>query len=203
MPATSVTTYHLEMLDPRDLRPKRSSRGDVTLSLVNPPMPELNRFFYTAVGADWYWLERLPWTFADWQTLSPSPQPRDLDAPFKARQPDISNSNRRPRAASRSAISVCCPHLSAPALADTSCRAPSNAASRWSQTRLGSHVHAGSSAGACELPGSRPADLQRGNGPRRSTSATKRSLARRLLTRIQSADFADYADLRNTRFKSV
>jgi GNAT superfamily N-acetyltransferase len=68
MPATSVTTYHLEMLDPRDLRPKRSSRADVTLSLINPPMPELNRFFYTAVGADWYWLERLPWTFADWQT---------------------------------------------------------------------------------------------------------------------------------------
>jgi GNAT superfamily N-acetyltransferase len=66
MPATSVTTYHLEMLDPRELRPKRSSRGDVTLSLIHPPMPELNRFFYTAVGADWYWLERLPWTFADW-----------------------------------------------------------------------------------------------------------------------------------------
>jgi GNAT superfamily N-acetyltransferase len=55
------------MLDSRDLRPKRSSRGDVALSLINPPMPELNRFFYTAVGADWYWLDRLPWTYADWQ----------------------------------------------------------------------------------------------------------------------------------------
>ncbi len=29
-------------------------------------MPELNRFFYTAIGGDWYWLERLAWTYAEW-----------------------------------------------------------------------------------------------------------------------------------------
>jgi GNAT superfamily N-acetyltransferase len=29
-------------------------------------MPELNRFFYTAVGGDWYWIDRLGWTYRDW-----------------------------------------------------------------------------------------------------------------------------------------
>lgn len=66
MPQTSVTTYYLEMHDPRDLRPKRSPRGDVALVKVTPPSPQLNRFFYTAVGADWYWTDRLPWTYQKW-----------------------------------------------------------------------------------------------------------------------------------------
>jgi GNAT superfamily N-acetyltransferase len=62
----SVTTYHLEILDPRELRPKRSSRADVALVRVDPPMPELNRFFYTTVGGDWHWTDRLPWTMQQW-----------------------------------------------------------------------------------------------------------------------------------------
>jgi len=66
MPLTPVTTYYLEMLNPRDLRPKRSPRADIALVKVTPPMPELNRFFYTTVGADWYWHDRLPWTFQQW-----------------------------------------------------------------------------------------------------------------------------------------
>lgn len=74
MPLTSVTTYYLEMNDPRELRPKRSTRDDVTLSLIHPPMPELNRFFYTAVGADWYWLDRLPWTYARWRAYLSRPE---------------------------------------------------------------------------------------------------------------------------------
>src|ERR1043165_7622362 len=66
MASTSVTTDYLEMLDPRSLRPKRSPRSDVTVVRVLPPMPELNRFFYTAVGGDWFWIDRLPWTYQDW-----------------------------------------------------------------------------------------------------------------------------------------
>jgi GNAT superfamily N-acetyltransferase len=30
------------------------------------PCPELNRFLYTAVGADWWWYSRLPWVYARW-----------------------------------------------------------------------------------------------------------------------------------------
>ncbi len=66
MSPTSVTTFSLEMLDPRNLRPKRSPRSDLAMVRVEKPMPELNRFFYTTVGADWYWHDRLPWTYAQW-----------------------------------------------------------------------------------------------------------------------------------------
>ena len=61
-----VTTSYLEMTAPGDLIPKQSPRSDVTIARVEAPMPELNRFFYTAVGGDWYWLDRLPWTYPQW-----------------------------------------------------------------------------------------------------------------------------------------
>jgi len=63
---TSVTITHLEMCSPGALRPKPAPRPDVAVARVPVPAPELNRFFYTAVGGRWYWLERLPWTYADW-----------------------------------------------------------------------------------------------------------------------------------------
>ncbi len=69
-----VTTYYLEMTVPGDLRPKRSDRADVVVGRVGPPMPELNRFFYTAVGGDWYWTERLPWTYRQWQAYLGRPE---------------------------------------------------------------------------------------------------------------------------------
>ncbi len=62
---TDVTTYYLEMLDPRALKPKSPGEG-AALVRVDPPMPELNRFFYTAVGGDWHWTDRLPWTWRQW-----------------------------------------------------------------------------------------------------------------------------------------
>jgi ribosomal protein S18 acetylase RimI-like enzyme len=66
MPPTPVTIYYLEMHDPRDLHPRRSPRTDLALVRVLPPSPELNRFFYTAVGAQWSWTDRLPWTYQQW-----------------------------------------------------------------------------------------------------------------------------------------
>ena len=60
-----VVITHLE-LTPGDFRPKRSDRTDVAFSHVNPPMPELNRFFYMTVGAQWFWLDRRSWTLAQW-----------------------------------------------------------------------------------------------------------------------------------------
>lgn len=65
MPIT-VVTWYLEMTDPAQLRPRRVNRGDMVLGRVDPPMPVLNRFFYTAVGGDWYWSDRLPWSLARW-----------------------------------------------------------------------------------------------------------------------------------------
>lgn len=65
MLATVVTT-HLEMTAPADLRRKDLDRADLSVAKVIQPIPELNRFFYTAVGGAWYWIDRLGWSYADW-----------------------------------------------------------------------------------------------------------------------------------------
>lgn len=61
-----VTTYSLEMLDLQQLRPARAQNLDLVVRRAEVPCPELNRFFYTAVGGNWYWLERLSWTYHRW-----------------------------------------------------------------------------------------------------------------------------------------
>src|SRR4051794_11576417 len=61
-----VTVTHLEMHSPAELRPKAAPRADAGVARVPIPTPELNRFFYSAVGGDWYWIDRLKWTYADW-----------------------------------------------------------------------------------------------------------------------------------------
>jgi GNAT superfamily N-acetyltransferase len=61
-----VTTWYLEMTAPTDLRPARASTVALDLIQALVPCPELNRFFYTAVGGDWFWTDRLPWTYEEW-----------------------------------------------------------------------------------------------------------------------------------------
>jgi GNAT superfamily N-acetyltransferase len=64
--ATIVTTWFLEQTDPADVRPARLPADDVTVTRAEVPSPELSRYLYTAVGGDWYWLDRLPWTWQQW-----------------------------------------------------------------------------------------------------------------------------------------
>ncbi len=63
---TEETTYYLEMTDPGELRPKQAATDGVEIAQVRVPCPELNRFFYTAVGGQWYWIDRLSWTYGQW-----------------------------------------------------------------------------------------------------------------------------------------
>ena len=63
---TAVTITHLEMTDPAQLRSAHSNRAEWAIVPVTVPLPELNRFLYTAVGGDWYWIDRLSWTYEDW-----------------------------------------------------------------------------------------------------------------------------------------
>lgn len=67
MPLTDVTIKYLEMNAPSELRPKRTSLAGVTVTRVPQPMPELNRFFYSTVGADYKWTDRLDWPLANWR----------------------------------------------------------------------------------------------------------------------------------------
>jgi len=70
----NVVTYHLEMTDPVDHR--RATRGldQIEAARCEVPSPELNRFFYTAVGGDWYWIDRLPWSYARWMDWLDRPE---------------------------------------------------------------------------------------------------------------------------------
>lgn len=62
-----ITTYHLEITDPAQLRPKRAEgRDDLTLIEAKIPLPELSRFLYRSVGGDWFWAVRINWSYEDW-----------------------------------------------------------------------------------------------------------------------------------------
>ena len=61
-----ITTYYLEMKSPEELRPALLDDPAVEVRRSEIPCPELNRFFYTAVGGDWFWVERLSWNYEKW-----------------------------------------------------------------------------------------------------------------------------------------
>ncbi len=66
MLGVEVTTWYLEMLSPSQLRPAFSSNPNLVVIRAEIPCPELNRFLYTSVGGDWYWIDRLSWTKNRW-----------------------------------------------------------------------------------------------------------------------------------------
>src|SRR5437764_6709925 len=69
-----VTTYYLEMTAPTALRPASARRPDFEVRRAEIPSPELNRFLYTAVGGDWYWTDRLPWSYERWMQWLDRPE---------------------------------------------------------------------------------------------------------------------------------
>src|SRR5512143_3033941 len=62
-----IVTHHLERIDPAQLRPARASADRYTWQPVTVPSPEFSHFLYRAVGGDWYWLYRVPWSRERWQ----------------------------------------------------------------------------------------------------------------------------------------
>ena len=63
---TEVTVTHLELTSRHQFQAKKLVRADLAVTRVVLPIPELNRFFYTAAGGAWYWIDRLAWSYADW-----------------------------------------------------------------------------------------------------------------------------------------
>lgn len=61
-----ITTWSLEMMSPEDFRPSQASPPGFEVRQARIPSPPLNRFFYTAVGGDWFWIDRLSWSYAQW-----------------------------------------------------------------------------------------------------------------------------------------
>ncbi|MBX6382128.1 MAG: GNAT family N-acetyltransferase [Microbispora sp.] len=62
-----VTTWYLEQTSPADLRPGRTPSLPAQVVRAEVPSPEFSRFLYTAVGGDWHWTNRLPWTWKQWK----------------------------------------------------------------------------------------------------------------------------------------
>jgi GNAT superfamily N-acetyltransferase len=62
-----VTTWYLEQTSPDDLRAGRTPAQAVEVVRAEIPCPEFSRFLYTAVGGDWRWTDRLPWTWRQWK----------------------------------------------------------------------------------------------------------------------------------------
>src|ERR1700716_154302 len=54
------------MLQQSELRVVACPRADARVERAAIPSPELSRFLYTAVGGQWYWLDRLSWDYARW-----------------------------------------------------------------------------------------------------------------------------------------
>ena len=74
MSRVEVTTWSLEMRDPALLRSAAAPKLPIAIDRAEVPQPELNRFLYTAVGGEWYWLGRLPWTFERWMAWLDRPE---------------------------------------------------------------------------------------------------------------------------------
>ena len=67
-----VTTY-LEMRSAAEAVPFAGERR-LELRRCELPCPELNRFFYASVGAEFWWLDRLSWTHERWKTYVDRPE---------------------------------------------------------------------------------------------------------------------------------
>jgi GNAT superfamily N-acetyltransferase len=61
-----VTTWTLEQRSRDEVRPAAQPDLPLLLMRAERPSPELGRFLYTAVGGNWYWVDRLSWTYERW-----------------------------------------------------------------------------------------------------------------------------------------
>ncbi len=61
----AVTITYLEMTSPEEAVPYRGERR-LEVRRAEVPCPELNRFFYVAVGSEWWWHERTGWGRDRW-----------------------------------------------------------------------------------------------------------------------------------------
>ena len=68
-----VTVHYLELTDPSQLSPGNSETVAYVLVQAELPNPELNRFLYASVGAEWCWYERLDWSYEQWMTYLDRP----------------------------------------------------------------------------------------------------------------------------------
>ena len=134
----SVTTTYLEMTDRAQCRPARPASVDFQLLRAEVPCPELNRFLYTAVGADWWWHTRLPWDYSRWLAYLDRPELETGWRTSAEPRPVILNSSAKTKRTSRSPISVSCRAPSGRDSAAPFSRQRSRGRGRWEPRGSGS-----------------------------------------------------------------
>lgn len=65
--------WHLHMTNRRDWKPVARQPAGIVLRRAGHPSPEFARFLLTAVGGDWYWTDRYPWSWQRWKTYLSGP----------------------------------------------------------------------------------------------------------------------------------
>jgi GNAT superfamily N-acetyltransferase len=68
--AGDVTIYYLEMDDVSQYRPVQRDAPLFDLRRVSPPLPEYNRFLYACVGHNWFWTDKLNWSYEQWRAYA-------------------------------------------------------------------------------------------------------------------------------------
>ena len=63
---TVVTVTALQMTSASSIRAGRQPEVSPELIRVGRPTAEYSRFFYRSVGGEWYWVDRIPWTYQQW-----------------------------------------------------------------------------------------------------------------------------------------
>jgi GNAT superfamily N-acetyltransferase len=74
MTSVQVTTWFLQMTDPAQLAEAPDPDPELEIRQAELPSPELSRMLYTAVGGDWYWTDRLDWSWDRWQEWLARPE---------------------------------------------------------------------------------------------------------------------------------
>ncbi len=65
--------YFLHMTRKEQWRPVREQPAQTDLRRSHIPCPEFSRFLYTAVGGDWFWIDKLGWSYAQWLDMVSAP----------------------------------------------------------------------------------------------------------------------------------
>jgi GNAT superfamily N-acetyltransferase len=74
-----MTTY-LEMRSPDQLRPKRCPDAQFQVREQKQPSWVFNRDLYFAVGEQWRWIDKRPWTDDQWKEYATGPELRTFAA---------------------------------------------------------------------------------------------------------------------------
>jgi GNAT superfamily N-acetyltransferase len=66
MTSVQVTTWYLRLTDLTKLGAEPEPGPELEIRQVELPSPELCRALYAGVGSDWYWMDRLAWSWERW-----------------------------------------------------------------------------------------------------------------------------------------